>query len=123
MSQTHTLPAVGARTCAPAERVTRSLLGYGVIAGPVYVVVSVIQALTRDVFDRTRHPWSALANGGAGWIQTTNLIVSGLMGVAGAVGLHRALAPAGAGRPGRWAPRLLAGYGLGMVAGGVFRAG
>jgi hypothetical protein len=123
MSQTDTLAVVAAPACAPAARVTKSLLGYGVIAGPFYVVVSLIQALARDGFDLTRHPWSALATGGAGWIQSTNLIVAGLMGVAAAVGLSRALAPAGTDRPGgTWAPRLLAGYGLGMVAGGIFRA-
>ena len=37
--------------CTPAQRVTRSLLGYGVIAGPVYVGVTLAQALTRDGFD------------------------------------------------------------------------
>ena len=38
------------------ERTTRSLLGYGIIAGPVFVVVSLAQALTRDGFDLARHP-------------------------------------------------------------------
>lgn len=37
--------------CDPATRITKSLLGYGVIAGPVYVLVSLAQALTRDGFD------------------------------------------------------------------------
>jgi hypothetical membrane protein len=111
-------PAGAARTgCDPAARVTRSLLGYGVIAGPVYVTVSLAQAFTRGGFDPLRHEWSLLANGHLGWIQTTNLIVSGLMMVAAAVGLRRAL-----GGDGRWAPRLFAGYGLGLVGAGIFRA-
>ena len=34
-----------ARTaCEPAQRVTRSLLGYGVVAGPFYVLVILVQA-------------------------------------------------------------------------------
>jgi hypothetical protein len=98
-----------------AIRVTKSLLGYGVIAGPFYVVVSLSQALTREGFDLTRHAWSTLANGGPGWIQVVNLVLTGLMIVAGAVGLRRAGA-------GVWAPRLLTGYGLGMVGAGIFRA-
>jgi hypothetical protein len=57
----------GDRTAGPAPgrdpdaRVTRSLLGHGVLAGPVYVVASLTQALTRDGFDLTRHSWSLLA--------------------------------------------------------------
>src|SRR5689334_25447079 len=77
--------------CSPAARVTRSLLGYGVIAGPFYVVVSLAQALTRDGFRLDQHAWSLLENGGLGWIQITNFILTGLMTVAGAAGLRRAL--------------------------------
>ena len=104
-----------APVCDPDTRVTRSLLGYGVIAGPFYVAVSLAQALTRTGFDPTRHEWSLLANGGLGWIQITNLILSGLMTIAFAVGVGRATGS-------RWARRLLAGYGLSLVGAGVFRA-
>ncbi len=102
--------------CDPATAVTRSLLGYGVIAGPIYVLVSLAQALTRDGFDLTRHAWSLLANGSLGWIQIGNLVVAGAMTIAFAVGLRRAL-PAR-----RWAPRLVGAYGASMIAAGVFRA-
>ena len=55
--------AARATACAdPSTRVTRSLAGYGVIAGPVYVGVSLAQALTRDGFDLGRHAWSQLAD-------------------------------------------------------------
>ncbi|MEV7966818.1 DUF998 domain-containing protein [Sphaerisporangium sp. NPDC088356] len=87
-------------TCDPRTSVTKSLLGYGVIAGPVYIVVSLAQALTRDGFDLARHQWSMLANGELGWIQITNFFVAGLMTLACAVGLHRALPP---GRGAIWA--------------------
>jgi len=106
-------------TCTPAMRITKSLLGYGVLAGPVYVVVSLAQALTRPGFDLSRHPWSLLANGHLGWIQIANLAVTGAMVIAGAVGLRRALAP---GRARAWAPVLIGGYGAGMVGAAVFRA-
>jgi hypothetical protein len=107
------------QACDPARQVTRSLLGYGLFAGPTYVVVSLAQALTRDGFDLTSHPWSVLANGSYGWIQVTNLLVTGLMVILFAVGLRRALA---SGPGALWAPRLLAVYGLGLAAAGVFRA-
>src|SRR3989440_4575192 len=101
--------------CTPPGRVTRSLLGYGVLAGPLYVTVSLAQALTRDGFDLTRHQWSLLSNGELGWIQVANFVVTGLMVIASAVGLRRALATT-------WAPRLVATYGAGLVCAGMFRA-
>jgi hypothetical membrane protein len=105
--------------CTPAVRTTRSLLGYGIIAGPLYVVVALAQALTRDGFDPSRHAWSLLENGELGWIQITNFIVTGLMTMAAAIGLRRVLAP---GRGRTWAPVLIAVYGVSLVGAGVFRA-
>jgi hypothetical membrane protein len=105
--------------CTPEARVTRSLLGYGVIAGPFYVALSLAQAAVRDGFDLTRHDWSLLANGPWGWVQSANLALTGLMVVAAALGYRRALH----GRIGqRWAPRLLVTYGVGLFGAGIFRA-
>jgi hypothetical protein len=101
------------------QRVTRSLLWLGIVAGPFYVALSLAQAAVRDGFDLTRHDWSLLANGAGGWIQVTNLILTGLMVVAAAVGWRRAM---GTGLGRRWVPRLLATYRVGMAAAGVFRA-
>ncbi|WP_182903795.1 DUF998 domain-containing protein [Microbispora sp. H10830] len=104
-----------ARTCDRETSVTRSLLGYGVIAGPVYVGVSLTEALTREGFDLTRHAWSLLANGDLGWIHIANFVLAGAMTIAFTVGLRRA-------HGGGWAPRLLAVYGLSLLAAGAFRA-
>ena len=87
-----------------------------VVAGPLYVVVSLIEVAGRDGFDPRRHAWSQLAGGDLGWIHVANLVVSGLLVVLGAYGWREVL-----GR-GAWAPRLLAVYGLGLVAAGIFRA-
>jgi hypothetical membrane protein len=111
--------AAGDGHCDPAAGRTRALLAYGVLAGPVYLLTGLIQALTRDGFDLSRHDLSLLANGSLGWIQITNLIVSGLMTVAAAAGLHRAWSGC---RGSTWGPRLLAGYGAGLVAAGIFVA-
>jgi len=98
-----------------AARVTKSLLGYGALAGPFYVITSVAQGLLREGFDFRRHEWSVLANGAYGWIQTANLLLTGLMVVAFAVGLARATT-------GAWAPRLITVFGLGMISAAAFRA-
>ncbi|GAB3965251.1 DUF998 domain-containing protein [Plantactinospora veratri] len=112
-------PGAAGQPCDPASSVTRTLLAYGVLAGPGYVLVSLAQALTRDGFDLTRHAWSLLANGALGWIQIGNLVVTGLMTCALALGLRRSLTPGtGAG----WAPRLIGAYGISLVAAGAFRA-
>lgn len=108
---------VSTREELTTDRVTKSLLGYGVIAGPIYVVASLTQAALRPGFDLSRHAWSELALGGPGWIQVTNFVVTGLMVIAAAIGLHRALA----GGPGAtWSPRLLAVFGVSMIVAGPF---
>lgn len=106
-------------TCTPAARITKSLLGYGIIAGPFYVTVSLAQALTREGFDLSSHAWSLLSSGDLGWIQITNFVLTGLMVVAGAVGLRRALA---SGRGRVWAPLLIGAYGVSLVGAGIFVA-
>lgn len=106
-------------TCSPADRITRSLLGYGIIAGPLYVAVSLAQALTREGFDLARHQWSLLALGDLGWIQIANFVMSGAMLVAAALGLRRALAP---GSGSLWAPRLVTAFGASMMVAAAFRA-
>jgi hypothetical protein len=102
-----------------AMGITRNLLACGVAAGPVYVVVSLAQAFTRDGFDPVRHAWSLLSNGELGWIQITNLVLTGLLTVALAVGLRRVLRP---GSGGTWAPRLIGAYGVSLIAAGAFVA-
>ncbi|MFI5282043.1 MAG: DUF998 domain-containing protein [Candidatus Dormibacterales bacterium] len=108
-----------APACEPGARVTRSLLGYGVIAGPLYVGAVLIQSLFRPGFDLTRHDASLLSNGSLGWIQIANFVVTGLMVVACAAGIRRALA---GGRSAVWGPTLLAVYGIGMIGAGIFVA-
>jgi Protein of unknown function (DUF998) len=102
-----------------AAAVTRSLLGYGVLAGAFYLVVGLAQAVTRDGYDLTRHDLSLLANGPYGWIQIANLILTGMMVIVAAVGVRRAMRP---GPAASWGPGLLAGYGIGLVGAGVFVA-
>ena len=71
--------------------VTRSLLGWGVVAGPFYVVVGLVLALSRPGFDLTHHSLSLLTLGDLGWLQRTNLILTGLMAIIAARGIIRAV--------------------------------
>ncbi|MFC5834894.1 DUF998 domain-containing protein [Nonomuraea insulae] len=107
-------------TATAAGGATRTLLMCGIVAGPLYIVVVLLQMLTRDGFDISRYPASMLSNGDQGWIQIANFAVSGLLFMAGAVGLHRARGPAGWGST--WGPRLVGVFGAGMVAAAFFSA-
>jgi len=97
--------------------VTRSMLGYGVVVGPFYLAVGLIQAFVRDGFSFARHPLSVLANGTGGWIQTANFALSGLMVIAAAMGFWRMPAPRL--RAASW---FLGAYGAFVFAAAIFRA-
>jgi Protein of unknown function (DUF998) len=96
---------------------TRSLLACGVVVGPFYLAVGLVQAFVRDGFDLTRHPLSLLANGPGGWAQTANFLLSGLMVIAAAVGFWRVFYPQS--RAAGW---ILGLFGVGMIAAAVFPA-
>jgi uncharacterized protein DUF998 len=121
MTQNLTTPAV--RMPDPSSETTtwttRALLVCGMVAGPLFIVVGLVQMLTRDGFDPTRHPLSLLSLGNLGWIQIANFVVTGLLFVASAVGMRRVLHP---GRGGTWGPLLIGVYGAALVMGGVFVA-
>lgn len=103
--------------CSRSDRITRSLLGYGVIAGPFYVLVALAQGILRPGFDLLHDDVSLLSNGSLGWIQIANFVVTGAFVLAAAVGMARALS----GRS-TWAPRLLGVFGMGLIAAGIFVA-
>jgi Protein of unknown function (DUF998) len=77
--------------CSPRARVTKSLLGYGVIVGPFYVVASVTQGLLTPGFSFSRDSWSLLSLGPSGWVHVGVFLLTGLMLGAGAVGFRRHL--------------------------------
>ncbi len=102
-----------------ADRVTKSLLGYGVLAGAVFEASILIQGLTRHGFSIAHDDASLLSNGPLGWIQIVTFLLAGAMTIAFAVGARRALA----GRAGgNWGPRLIGLYGAGLMAAGPLRA-
>lgn len=115
-----TTPGADERRPAHAgDRLTRSLVTAGAAAGPVFVAVALVQIVTREGFDLTRHPLSLLSLGDAGWVQITNFILAGVLMLAFAVGTRRSL---GAGPGRRWAPVLFGVYAAGLIIGGAFTA-
>ena len=77
------VPGVGRRS-------DRLLLA-GALAGPAFFVSATTQALTREGFDITRHPFSQLATGELGWIQVATFVLVGLGSLALAAGFTRTL--------------------------------
>src|SRR4051794_33208477 len=96
----------------PSTDRTRALLIAGLTAGPLWAVVSLAQAATRDGFAITRHPLSALSNGDLGWLQIANFLVAGVLTLLGAGGLRRRLSSV-------WVPRLVTAVGIGLIGAGV----
>ena len=117
MTQKIAAPAGPSGATLEATKPTLALLACGVVAGPLFVAVALLQALTRDGFDLGRHPLSLLSLGALGWIQIANFVVAGLLSVAFAVGLRRVLRP---GRGSTLGPLLVGAYGVGLIMGGVF---
>jgi hypothetical protein len=101
------------------HKLTSALLTCGVIAGPLYIVVGLLEMLTRPGFDPTRHDLSLMANGDWGWIHIALLITSGLLTIAGAVGMRRVMRGS---RGGTWGPLLIGLYGVGLIGAGFFVA-
>lgn len=114
MSQDITLTSPRTFSRLSDATATRLLLTGGTIAGPLFIVASLAQAFTRPGFDIRRMAISMLTLGDLGWAQRVNFVVCGLLVLACAVGLRRALGGATSG------PLLFAGYGFGLVLAGLF---
>ena len=100
-----------------AGRGTTRLLACGAAAGPLFLVAVLAQDLFRPGVDPAQQPLSLLSLGDLGWIQVTAFVLTGVLFLAGAVGVRRALHP---GPAGTWGPALIAALGLGSVIAGVF---
>jgi Protein of unknown function (DUF998) len=102
-----------------SSQINSNLLNAGIVAGPFFVVVTLLQAFTREGFDMVRHPASLLSLGDLGWIQIANFVLTGFLFIALAIGLRRVLT---SGIGSRWVSRLFIIVGVAMIGGGVFLA-
>jgi Protein of unknown function (DUF998) len=120
MSSTSPAQAADKAQGAPqpaSSSLTRAFLLCGAIAGPLFILVVLIQDYTRPGVDPRTQALSLLSLGPLGWVQTANFVLDGLLNLCFAVGLWRRLHP---GRAGTWGPLLIGVYGLGLVTVGIF---
>jgi hypothetical protein len=97
----------------------RALLACGAVAGPLYVTVTLAQALTRDGFDLRQHRFTYLTTGDLGWVHQSNMLVVGVLTVLLAVGVRQVLRSA---KGGVWGPWLLGLFGAAYFIGGLLTA-
>src|SRR5262245_63462446 len=98
---------------------TQTLLACGAAAGPMYVAVTMAQALTRDGFDLRQHRFSWLTSGDLGWIHQSNMVLVGVLTVLLAVGVRQMMRT---GQGAVWGPRLLGLFGVAYIIGGLLTA-
>lgn len=94
------------------------IAGWAGIAGPVlFTLTFLMLELVRREFDAVRLPISALEAGRFGWVQQVSFVVFGVLTLAFAAGIHRAV------RPRRWGglgPGLLGLSGVAALAAAAF---
>ncbi len=93
------------------------LLLCGAIAGPLFIIIFLIEGFLRPGYDAMRQPVSALAIGSRGWIQRANFLITGVLMFACAFGLRLALVAYGGSF---WFPVLIGIYALGLIGAGFF---
>lgn len=96
----------------PTPRWLRS----GAVAGPAFLVASLLQLPLKEGFDLTRHAFSYLALGDHGWLQQVNFVLVGCLFALAATELRARLD----GRLGRVAVTAGVLMGAGMVVAGIF---
>ncbi|WP_020579236.1 DUF998 domain-containing protein [Actinopolymorpha alba] len=95
----------------------RVLLACGVVGPALFVLVFLVEGVTRPNYDPLRHPVSSLALGETGWTQVVNFLVTGALILAFAIGLRPAIRRYDGGI---WAPLLVGLVGVGLIGAGVF---
>ncbi len=96
---------------------TRVLLSCGIITGPLFFAVAIIQAITRPGYNIRQNAISQLNLGDLGWIQITSFVLTGLLAVASAIGVRRMLKGQ---KGGAWGALLIGTFGLGLIIAGIF---
>ncbi|MGW0730525.1 DUF998 domain-containing protein [Streptomyces mirabilis] len=83
-------------------------------AGPVFTVAYLLEGASRVDYQPFRHPVSSLSLGRAGWAQTANFLLTGLLSLIFAVGLWRV-------GPSHWGALLIGVWAVGLLGAGAFR--
>ncbi|WP_188196828.1 DUF998 domain-containing protein [Nonomuraea sp. SYSU D8015] len=99
-----------------ATRTLKALLASGVAAGVLVPVLLWADGATRPGYSLWHHGASQLGTGERAWLQTVNFVLGGLLLLAFAAGLRRALR---GGRGATWGPILLTTAAAGLVVAGL----
>jgi hypothetical membrane protein len=83
----------------------------------LFVVVLLVEGAARVGYRSVRDPGSSLALGPFGWVQSLLFVVTGLLILAGAIGVRRALRP---GAASAWGAALIGVWALGLIGAGLF---
>ena len=97
--------------------IRRLLLACGAIGPLLFIVVFLIEGVTRADYNPLRYPVSSLSIGKLGWIQAANFLMVGLLLCAFAIGLRRVLRGS---RGAVWGPLLIGLAGIGLFGAGIF---
>lgn len=92
------------------------LLWGGIIAGPLFIIIFLVEGFVRPNYNSLRQPVSALSQGSRGWVQQFNFFSSGVLLLACAAGLYIKLSPMGS----VWGWILILLYALGLLGAGIF---
>ena len=101
----------------PLRSMGTLLLWGGVVGGPFFIVVFLVEGWLRPNYNPMRQPVSALSIGPRGWVQEANFFINGAFVLACAIGLPSALQSYGGSF---WAPLLVGVYAIGTLGAGVF---
>src|SRR5262249_41806777 len=96
--------------------ITKALCVCGVVAGPLFTVAWVVEGAPRVKYNPLRYSISALSIPDARLMPLATFIVTGLLVLAFAIGLQRALRPSGS----VWGPTLVGLAGIGLIGAGIF---
>jgi hypothetical membrane protein len=95
----------------------KKLLYAGIIGPILFIIVFLIDGVTRPGYSAWRHYVSQLATGPGGWMQVANFLVCGALVVTAAVGLRAALRGS---RGSIGAPLLLGLFGVALLVAGTW---
>jgi hypothetical membrane protein len=99
------------------RQLTRATLIAGALGPPLFVLVFLVEGLTRPGYSPWRHFVSQLALSDQGWEQTANFLVCGVLVLAFALRMRRSL---GTGKGMTFGPILLTIFALGLLVAGLF---
>ncbi len=114
---TQTMPDTRREAAARSDRLTQWLLAAGVVGPVLFVIVLLVEGATRPGYSAWRNFGSELSLSSQGWEQVANFYLCGLLCIAFAFGLRRALR---IGRGATWSPILIALFGLSLIGAGIF---